>query len=173
MDPLGRVRTRWSAMALASVGPGLDYHCDGRMGEATEDTEDTEKAARDGSSRPCLLHEDLTRLIRQTAFEVHRYFGGGFLEAVYRSALRNRLRKQGLDASPRRFLIRDEDGTPVGRYEADLVVAGKVVVELKAVSSLRQEHAAQTLNYLKAADLRVGLLINFGRRILQVRRLIL
>lgn len=142
------------------------------MGEATEDTEDTEKAPGDAFSRPCLLHEDLTKLIRQTAFEVHRYFGGGFLEAVYRSALRNRLRKQGLEAAPCRFTVRDEDGTAVGSYEADLVVAGKVVVELKAVSGLRPEHEAQTLNYLKAADLRVGLLINFGRKVLEVRRLI-
>jgi GxxExxY protein len=139
------------------------------MGEATEHTE---KAPSDAFSRPCLLHEDLTKLVRQTAFEVHRYFGGGFLEAVYRSALRNRLRKQGLEAAPCRFTVRDEDGTAVGSYEADLVVAGKVVVELKAVSGLRPEHESQTLNYLKAADLRVGLLINFGRKILEVRRLI-
>lgn len=142
------------------------------MGEATEHTEGTEEAHRDNFARSPLLHEDLTKSVRQTAFEVHRYFGRGFLEAVYRSALRNRLRKQGLDAAPCRFTIRDEDGTLVGDYEADLVVEGKVLVELKAASGLRPEHEAQTLNYLKAAGLRVGLLINFGRQILQVRRLI-
>ena len=142
------------------------------MGRATEHTENTEKALNDTFSRPSLLHEAVTKSIRQSAFEVHRYFGAGFLEAVYRSALRNRLRKQGLDAAPRRFTIRDEDGTVVGNYEADLIVEGQVVVELKAVSGLRPEHEAQTLNYLKACGLRVGLLINFGRPILEVRRLI-
>ena len=143
------------------------------MGEATEHTENTERARSDTFARSPLLHEDLTKSIRQTAFEVHRYFGGGFLEAVYRNALRNRLCKQGLDAAPCRFTIRDEDATVVGDYEADLVVEGKVVVELKAGSGLRPEHEAQTLNYLKASGLRVALLINFGRPILQVRRLII
>ena len=142
------------------------------MGEATEHTELTEKAGGDTSGRSPLLHQDLTNWVRQTAFEVHRYFGGGFLEAVYRSALRNRLRRQGLDAASCRFTIRDADGTVVGDYEADLVVEGKAVVEIKAASGLRPEHEAQTLNYLKASGLRVGLLINFGRQILQVRRLI-
>lgn len=132
----------------------------------------TEKARSEPYSWSPLLHEDLTKSVRQTAFEVHRYFGGGFLEAVYRNALRNRLRKQGLNAAPCRFTIRDEDGTVVGDYEADLVVEGKVVVELKAASGLRPEHVAQTLNYLKAAGLRVGLIINFGRQVLQVQRLI-
>ena len=139
---------------------------------ATEHTEHTETARSDAFSRSPLLHEELTKSIRQTAFEVHRYFGGGFLEAVYRNALRGRLRNQGLDAAPCRFTIRDEDGTVIGHYEADLVVEGKVVVEVKAASGLRQEHVAQTLNYLKAASLRVGLLINFGRQALQIRRLI-
>lgn len=77
-----------------------------------------------------------------------------------------------MDAAPCRSAIRDEDGTIVGDYEADLVVQGRVVVELKATAGLRPEHVAQTLNDLKAAGLRVGLLINCGSQVLQVRRLI-
>jgi GxxExxY protein len=138
------------------------------MGDPSDHAAPTEAA-----ERPPLLYEDLTEQVRQTAFEVHRFFGGGFLEAVYRNALRSRLIKQGLNAEPQRYTIRDEDGTVVGVYEADLVVEQKVLTELKAGPGLRPEHDAQTLNYLKASGVRVGLLINFGRQVIQVRRLVL
>lgn len=120
---------------------------------------------------PRLVHEDLTGIIRHTAFEVHRYFGYGFLEKVYKNALVNRLGKQGLQVDPTRQLtVRDEDGSVVGEYEPDLVVEECIIVELKAARSLNNEHIAQLLNYLKATGTRVGLLVNFGAARLQVKR---
>lgn len=121
-----------------------------------------------------LLHEELTGLIRQTAFETHSYFGPGFLEKVYENALVNRLRKKGLKVGQKKQLVvYDEDGTTVGDYEADLFVNGCVVVEVKAAKAIAGEHVAQLLNYLKASHMSLGLLINFGTSRLEFRRFVL
>ena len=102
---------------------------------------------------------------------MHRYFGPGFLEKVYQNALINRLGKKGVEVDPDRELtVRDEDGTIVAEYEPDLVVEGRVIVEVKAVRSLHDEHTAQLLNYLKATGIRVGLLVSFSAPKLQVKR---
>jgi len=128
-----------------------------------------------------LVHEELTGLVRQTAFETHVYFGKGFLEKVYKgflekvyeNALANRLRRKGLDVAQQRAVrVYDEDGTVVGDYVADLIVTGCVLIEVKAVTALTDEHVAQVLNYLKAARIRVGVLVNFGARKLEFRRFV-
>jgi GxxExxY protein len=120
-----------------------------------------------------LLHEELSGLIRQTAFETHRYFGPGFLEKVYENVLVNRLRKKGLDVKAQQALVvHDEDGTVVGDYDADLFVESCVVVEVKAARALAGEHVAQLLNYLKASRTQLGLLINFGATKLEYKRFV-
>jgi GxxExxY protein len=121
-----------------------------------------------------LVHESITGEIRQTAFEVHRYFGPGFLEKIYVNALAHRLRKKSrVVRRNRHLLVRDEDDTIVGNYFADLVVDGLVLVEVKAVSALAPVHVAQVLNYLKVTGLPIGLLINFGASRLLVRRFLI
>ena len=118
-----------------------------------------------------LVHEGLTGVLRHTAFEAHSYFGSGFLEKVYENALVNRLRKKGLEvAQQRSLLVRDEDGTLVGEYVADLIVNECVLVEVKAVKALTNEHIAQLLNYLKATGIRLGILVNFGASKLEFKR---
>ena len=95
--------------------------------------------------------------------EVSNELGAGFLEKVYRRALTEelRLRAIGVEEEVRyRVLYK---GTVVGEYLADLVVAGRAVAELKCAECIANEHVAQTLNYLKAAGLRVGLILNFQR----------
>ncbi len=120
---------------------------------------------------PELMHEDLTGAIRQTAFEVHRYFGNGFLEKIYEGALENRLRKKGHSVARQVPLeVTDEDGTAVGHYNVDLLVDDVVLLEVKAVRQLVSEHHAQILNYLKATGIRVGMLINFGATRIQIKR---
>lgn len=100
-----------------------------------------------------LLHEELTGVIRQTAFETHKYFGHGFLEKVYVNALANRLRRKGFKVEREKEMsVRDEDGTIVGEYFADLLVEDVVVVEGKALSCLTGDHAAQVLYYLRASS---------------------
>ncbi len=101
--------------------------------------------------------------IRQTAYQVHLYFGTGFLEKVYENALRHRLEKLGLAVQQQvKMVVCDEDGFCVGHYEADLIVEKCIIVELKAVRALNTAHEAQLLNYLKTTGVHDGLLINFG-----------
>lgn len=113
---------------------------------------------------------ELNERIIGAGFAVSRQLGHGFLEAVYKRALLVELAACGLAAEQeRRFDIRYRD-QPVGQYIADLVVEGAVIVELKAVEALTHAHAGQVLNYLKASGLPVGLLLNFGKPRLEVRR---
>jgi GxxExxY protein len=140
-----------------------------------ETTEDAENAETEDAMWPRqLVHEELTGVVRQTAFETHVYFGKGFLEKVYENALVNRLRKKGLAVAQQKSLkVQDEDGSVVGDYVADLVVNDRVLIEDKAATSLADEHVAQVLNYLKATGIQVGLLVNFGAPRLDFRRLVL
>ncbi len=111
--------------------------------------------------------------IRQVAFDLHVYLSNGHLEKVYENGLANRLRKKGLAVEQQYPLqVRDEDGTILGDYFADLFVEGCLVVELKACKTLADEHTAQVLGYLRASGQRDGLLINFGSPIIQIKKLI-
>jgi len=114
----------------------------------------------------------LTDTVRQTAFEIHRYFGPGHLEKVYENALANRLRKLGLDVKQQHPLtVRDEDGTVVGDYYADILVNDFLILELKAARDFADEHIAQILGYLRAARIEHGALLNFGAAKFQIRKL--
>ena len=105
----------------------------------------------------------LSDLVRQTSYEIHVYHGHGHLEKVYENALAHRLRKLGLEVR-QQFPINvyDEDGTLIGEYLVDLLVDGRLIVELKTAKALAAEHEAQILGYLKSSRLEHGLLINFG-----------
>ena len=125
-------------------------------------------------ANPELIHEAITGLIRQTAFEVHNYFGCGFLEKIYENSLVNRLRKKGIRVEQQRHIaIFDEDGTVVGEYFADLLVNEQIVVEVKAVTAIAPENKAQRINYLKGARLGTGVLINFGGLKLEFKRFVI
>ena len=112
----------------------------------------------------------LSDKVRQIAYQVHAYFRQGHLEKVYENALTHRLVKAGFDAKPQFPLkVWDEDGTIVGEYFADILIAGELVVEIKAAKSLAVEHEAQLLGYLRAAKMNHGLLINFSAPKFQIR----
>ena len=110
--------------------------------------------------------EELKRLaaeVGQVAYGVHEYFGNGLLEKVYETALAHRLEKNGFRVERQKPLsVFDKDGYCVGEYFADMVIDGKLIVELKATRALAPEHLAQALNYLKITGSPVGLIINFG-----------
>ena len=107
--------------------------------------------------------EKLVEDVRQVAYDVHVYLGNGYLEKVYENCLRHRLEKAGyIVESQKKLEVKDEDGYLLGEYFADMVVNGKLILELKAVSNLVGEHYAQVLNYLKITGLPKALLINFG-----------
>lgn len=95
-----------------------------------------------------ILHKDITEAIIQAFYTVYNTLGYGFLEKVYENALLHELTKRGLDVLRQMPIKVYYDGVLVGEYFADLVVAGCVIVEIKAAESLRPEHAAQLLNYL-------------------------
>lgn len=112
--------------------------------------------------------------VRETSYEVHRYHRHGHLEKIYENALAHRLRKQGYKVSQQYQLkVYDEDGTILGEYFADLFIEDCLIVEIKACSTLTDEHIAQILGYLRSSRVEHGLLVNFGAPKLQVRKLIL
>jgi len=117
-----------------------------------------------------MLDDPLTHKIIGSAMKVHRALGPGFLESVYRKALLHEMLKAGLHAEEERRVAVFYDGSPVGEFIADILVEGKVVIELKAVEALGRIHEVQTVNYLTATGVDVGLLINFGGQHLQCKR---
>ena len=117
---------------------------------------------------------ELCNIVRQTAYDIHVYHGNGHLEKVYENALVNRLRKAGFEVKQQHPLkVYDEDGTEIGDYLADLLVDGRLIVELKAARTLSDEHVAQVLGYLKASRIEHGLLINFGSYRFQIQKYVL
>jgi GxxExxY protein len=109
--------------------------------------------------------------VRETAFAIHRYHKHGHLEKVYENALAHRLRKLGLDVKQQQPLtVYDEDGTVIGEYFADLFVDNRLIIELKAVKALADEHIAQLLGYLRASRIEHGLLMNFGAPKYEIRK---
>ena len=112
----------------------------------------------------------ITEKIIGCAFKVSSTLGVGFLEKVYENALAHELRKSGLKVEQQKRISVYYDGVEVGYYDADLIVEDKVIVETKTVKAFDDIHLAQTLNYLKATGLTLGLLLNFGTPKLGVKR---
>jgi GxxExxY protein len=126
-----------------------------------------------GRNYPCGMKDikELCDIIRQTSYDIHAYHGHGHVEKVYENALAHRLCKLGMDVR-QQFPINvyDEDGTLIGEFSADLLVDGRLVVELKTAKAMAPEHEAQILGYLKSARIEHGLLINFGSYKFQIRK---
>ncbi len=116
------------------------------------------------------LDDPLTQQIIGLAMKVHRVLGPGFLESVYRKALLIELRKAGLRAEEEKRISVLYEGVSVGDFAADIMVEDKVILELKAVDALSKAHEVQTVNYLTATGLDIGLSINFGSERLQFKR---
>lgn len=114
----------------------------------------------------------ITQKIIGCAYRVSNTLGCGFLEKVYENALAHDLRKSGCDVCQQHPLTVRYDGVIVGEYVADLVVSGRILIELKAVKALDTIHTAQCLNYLKASGMPVCLLINFATPKIQIKRLV-
>ena len=117
---------------------------------------------------------EIADVVRHTAYEIHEYLRHGHLEKVYENAFVHRLRKHGLNARAQcPLVVRDEDGTVIGEYLADLLIQDCLIVEIKACKAIIDEHLAQLLGYLRSSRMEHGLLINFGARIFQIRKLVL
>ena len=118
------------------------------------------------------MEEAVSRQVIRCAFEVSNRLGAGFLEKVYENALCIEFGRMGLGFSqqqPLRVYYRDRQ---VGEYIADILVENKLLIEVKAAKGLSSSHSAQIMNYLRATDIAVGLLLNFGRPRLEVKRVV-
>ena len=116
--------------------------------------------------------DEITERIIGCAIAVSNALGVGFLEKVYENALAHELRKAGLRVKQQEPIKVHYDGVVVGDYAADLLVEGGVIVELKVAKAIDPIHQAQVLNYLKATEARVGLILNFGTPRLGIKRLV-
>lgn len=117
-----------------------------------------------------MLHEDLTGKVLQACFEVSNKLGIGFIESVYEKALLVALIEKGLKAERQVPINVKFRNVIVGEFYADVLVDDKILIELKAVNNLINEHKVQVINYLKASGIDVGFLINFGNPKLEYRR---
>lgn len=113
---------------------------------------------------PDLKHSEITGEILKAFYQVYNSLGFGFLEKVYENALALELRERGLGVVQQKPIAVHYKGIIVGEYFADLLVQSVVLVELKTVSAIIAAHEAQLLNYLKATNIEVGLLLNFGEK---------
>ena len=120
-----------------------------------------------------LLYGDITHEIIGAAFAVQKELGYGFLEKVYENAMMVELRQRGLRVVQQAPIDVHYKGVLVGHYVADLLVEGKVLVELKSGKKYNTRHEAQLLHYLKATEIKVGLLINFGERECEYKRMVM
>lgn len=111
-----------------------------------------------------MLHEEITNKIIKAFYKVNNTLGFVFLEKVYENAMKLELTKMGLKVEQQKNIRVHYDGIEIGDYYADLLVNDCVIIELKAAESLCEEHEAQLLNYLKATNIEVGLLMNFGKK---------
>ena len=106
--------------------------------------------------------KELTEKIINIFFRVYNKLGYGFLEKVYENAMMVELKKEGIPAVPQSAIKVFYEDNVIGEYFADILVDDKVIVEIKASKNLTVENEAQLLNYLKATNIEVGLLLNFG-----------
>ena len=117
--------------------------------------------------------DDITYQIRGAICEVNKVLGYGFLEKVYEKALMIELSGRGVSVENQVPLKVSYKEQIVGEYFVDLLVEGRVIVEIKSVANLLREHQAQLLNYLKATGICVGLLVNFTRNKAEIKRMVL
>ncbi|NOY76714.1 MAG: GxxExxY protein [Calditrichaeota bacterium] len=120
-----------------------------------------------------LIYQDESYKIIGICMEVHKNLGKGFLEIVYKDALEYEFKNAGIEFErEKEYIVRYKDIVLPHKFFADFIVFNKIILEVKSVSAITDEHIAQTLNYLKVSGLKLGLLINFGELSLRFKRII-
>ena len=118
-----------------------------------------------------ILHKELSESILKVLYDVYNELGYGFLEKVYQNAMYLELKSLGFKVEPQRQIKVYYKNEVVGDFFADLLINDVIILELKACDSLVKSHYVQTLNYLKATNIEIGLLLNFGEKP-EIKRLI-
>jgi len=119
-----------------------------------------------------VIYEELSFQVMSAVFEVHNVLGSGFLEKVYENALVQEFSIRGIAVEAQKEIAVSYKGSSVGCYCADILVDGKIIIELKAVERLSHLHEAQLLNYLKATGIKLGYLINMGGKSVEYKRFV-
>lgn len=117
-------------------------------------------------------HSDITRRIIGRAMKVHTTLGNGFQEVIYQRALAIEFEKEGIKFHREKEMPIFYESYEIGTRRVDFLVENKIMVELKALTKLEEVHWAQTINYLEAYGLEIGLLVNFGAKRLEFKRFI-
>ncbi|MFN8579284.1 MAG: GxxExxY protein [Candidatus Sericytochromatia bacterium] len=120
-----------------------------------------------------IIHKELSYKIIGLAMEVHKNLGYGFLEKVYENALMFELVSNNIEAKNQYPVKVNYKGNIIGNYIADILVEDKIILELKSIEKIIDIHKVQTMNYLKATGLRLGIIINFGKDNLEYYRVVL
>jgi GxxExxY protein len=120
-----------------------------------------------------LIHAELSERIIGCCIQVHKTLGPGFLEKLYEEALCLEFAKTGLKFERQKTIAVTYDGRTIGEHRLDLVVEGKVVLELKACAGIEDIHLATVRSYLKATALELALVVNFARPTLDIKRVVL
>jgi GxxExxY protein len=115
-------------------------------------------------------YQELTHSIIGAAMEVHKTLGNGFQEVIYQRALAIEMTERNIEYSREREMRIQYKGHDIGTRRVDFFVEDKIMVEIKAIINLEEVHLAQAMNYVEAYDLEIGLLINFGAKSLQFKR---
>ncbi len=118
------------------------------------------------------LHSELSDKVLKAFYKVYNTLGYGFLEKVYEQSMMIELRKMGIMCERQKPIKVYYDDNLVGEYFADLIVENDIIIELKAAEKICPEHVAQLVNYLKATEIEVGLLLNFGKEPKHARRVL-
>jgi GxxExxY protein len=118
------------------------------------------------------LFENLSNVIIGAAIKVHKELGPGFLESIHEEALKIELSESDINFKSQNAIKIEYHGKVVGTHRLDLVIEEKIVVELKAAKELTDVHIAQLISYLKATNLKVGLLLNFAKPTLEIKRVV-
>ena len=116
--------------------------------------------------------EELSNQLIGAAIQVHKELGPGFLESIYEQALKVELSESGLSFDSQKEIKVQYSGVEVGVHRLDLIVEEEIIVELKAVKELADIHFAQLRSYLKATGIKVGLLLNFSKPTIEVKRVV-
>jgi GxxExxY protein len=144
------------------------------MDEQTTKNTKFNKALMEGERKPgTILYKDLGYQVQGALRDVYSALGPGFKEQTYERALAKALRARGIPLEVEKEIDIEYGGEVIDQYRLDLVVDGKIVVEVKAVDDLHPRFEAQLLSYLRASGLRLGILVNFGTDRLQIIRKIM
>lgn len=119
-----------------------------------------------------IIYKDLSFRIMESVFEVHNVLGPGYSENIYESALAKEFKERKINYERQRLIDVYYKGEKIGEYRLDMVVEEKIVLELKAVSEVNEIFESQLLSYLKATEMKLGILINFGSKKVEFKRIV-